>query len=298
MDGTITTIQRMSVHDGAGIRSTLFLKGCNMRCRWCHNPETWERGVLLQQIAGRCIGCGSCLEACGRNALSAVGGTIRIDRTACRVCGACTEACPSGALALIGETITPEEAFRRIGNDLPFFRQTGGGVTASGGEPLLQAGFLLEFFRLCRKAGIDTAVETNLSAKWDVIERLLPHVGVWMCDYKISDAELHRKMTGIGNAGIAANLEALVKSGATVIVRTPVIPGINDNEAEIGAICRMLKPLQDGLQAYELLRFHTLGFDKFTACGIGNPLSGTRELTAERFEALRQHAKTILEITK
>lgn len=298
MEGTITTIQRMSVHDGTGIRSTLFLKGCNMRCRWCHNPETWGGGIQLQQTAGRCIGCGSCLEACGTSALSLTAEGIRIDRRACTVCGACTEICPSGALSLVGERIEAREALRRVERDLPFFRQTGGGVTVSGGEPLLQPEFLAEFFSLCREAEISTAVESNLLVEWKYVERLLPVVDQWMCDFKIFDGALHRTMTGVGNERIRENLGWLIGSGAKVIVRTPVIPGVNDKETEIGNICRMLLPFEDQLQGYELLRFHTFGFDKFAACGMENPLAGAHELSKDRFEELRSFAKTILEITK
>ena len=263
MEGTITTIQRMSVHDGTGIRSTLFLKGCGMRSRWCHNPETWSGGVQLQQTAGRCIGCGSCLEVCSSSALSLTVEGIRIDRRSCTVCGDCVGACPSGALSLVGERIEAREALRRVAHDLPFFRQTGGGVTVSGGEPLLQ-----------------------------------PLVDEWMCDFKIFDGVLHREMTGVGNERVRENLDRLIGSGAKVVVRTPVIPGVNDNETEIGNICRMLLPFEDRLLGYELLRFHTLGFDKFAACGMKNPLAGARELSKERFETLRSFAKSILKITK
>lgn len=298
MEGTITTIQRMSVHDGAGIRSTLFLKGCGMRCRWCHNPETWSGGVQLQQTAGRCIGCGSCLEACPSSALSLTAEGIRIDRRNCTVCGDCVGACPSGALSLVGERIEAREALRRVARDLPFFRQTGGGVTVSGGEPLLQPEFVAEFFALCREAGIATAVESNLLAEWKCVERLLPLVDEWMCDFKIFDGALHREMTGVGNERIRENLGRLVGSGAKVVVRTPVVPGVNDNETEIGNICRMLLPFEEWLLGYELLRFHTLGFDKFAACGMENPLAGARELSKERFETLRSFAKSILKITK
>ncbi len=298
MEGTITTIQRMSVHDGAGIRSTLFLKGCNMRCRWCHNPETWSGCVQLQQTAGRCIGCGSCWETCIASALALAPEGIRIDRKVCTICGACVEACPSGALSLVGERIEPCEALRRVKRDLPFFRQTGGGVTVSGGEPLLQMEFLTEFLALCRREGIATAVESNLSVEWRCVETLLPLVDQWMCDFKIFDETLHRAMTGIGNGPIRENLENLIASGAKVIVRTPVVPGVNDNETEIGSICRMLQRFGNRLQGYELLRFHTLGFDKFAAVGLENPMAGTPELAKERFESLRDFARTILQMTK
>lgn len=296
--GIITTIQRMSLHDGEGIRSTLFLKGCNLRCAWCHNPETWSAAVQLQQLAGRCIGCSSCLGACPATALKRTPTGIRIDRAACTLCGACVEACPSGALTHIGERIAPREAFRRIERDVPFYRQTGGGVTVSGGEPLLQGPFVAEFLGLCRQAAIPTAVESNLSAAWSEVERLLPLVDVWMCDFKVCDPALHRRMTGADNARIRENLHRLVHSGAQVIVRTPVVPGVNDNEAQIGAICRMLLPDEGLLRGYELLRFHTLGFDKFTSCGMDNPLAGAQELSVERFEALRRFARSILKITR
>lgn len=269
-----------------------------MRCRWCHNPETWSGGVQLQQTAGRCIGCGSCLEACSSSALSLTVEGIRIDRRSCTVCGDCVGACPSGVLSLVGERIEAREALRRVAHDLPFFRQTGGGVTVSGGEPLLQPEFVAEFFALCREAGISTAVESNLQAEWACVEQLLPLVDEWMCDFKIFDGALHREMTGVGNERVRENLGRLIGSGAKVVVRTPVVPGVNDNETEIGNICRMLLPFEDRLLGYELLRFHTLGFDKFAACGMKNPLAGARELSKERFETLRSFAKSILRITK
>ena len=298
MEGIITTIQRMSVHDGPGIRSTLFLKGCNLRCRWCHNPETWSRQVQLQQTPARCIGCGSCLAACSFDALSAGSDRVRIDRERCTVCGACVEACPSGALTLVGERITVEEAFRRIARDLPFYRQTGGGVTASGGEPLLQPLFLKELLIRCRQENIHTAVETNLAVDREVVRMLMPHVDEWMCDCKLLDSDRHREVTGLGNEAVLANLAFLIGQGARVTVRMPVVPGVNDSEREIGAICRWLVPFASRLKGYELLPFHTLGFDKFDACGIENPMAGARPLEAARFDRLRTYARSILSITR
>lgn len=296
--GVITTIQRLSIHDGSGIRSTLFFKGCNMRCAWCHNPETWSRNLQLQQFRTKCIGCNSCLDTCEDHALAITAEGIQVNREICTTCGACAKVCPSGALSLVGERISVDEAFRRIQKDTPFFAQTGGGVTASGGEPLLQHAFLLELFKRCREAGINTAIETNLSAEWEIVEQLLPYVDAWMCDLKTVDYALHKKMTGLGNRRTTANLKALIRSKATVIVRTPVIPGVNDNLDEIEAICRLLKPFEEQIQAYELLPFHTLGFDKFTSCGMENPLVDTEDLQRERFQALKLYAKSMLKITK
>lgn len=298
MDATITTIQRMSVHDGPGIRSTLFLKGCNLRCKWCHNPETWSRQVQLQQTAGRCIGCASCLSVCHAGALSVGDGRIRIDREHCDACGSCVENCPSGALTLVGERISPQEAFRRVARDIPFYAQTGGGVTVSGGEPLLQPLFLEEFLHLCRESDIHTAIETNLAADREVIRKILPDTDLWMCDCKLVDKQAHREATGFDNDIILDNLLFLIESRARIIVRTPVVPSVNDSEEQIGAICTMLRPYMNQLVGYELLRFHTLGFDKFTAYGIGNPMAGSAELSVERFEQLRAHAKSILAITQ
>lgn len=155
-----------------------------MRCRWCHNPETWSGGVQLQQTAGRCIGCGSCLEACPSSALSLTAEGIRIDRRSCTVCGRLRRGVSFGCtVAGWGAASRRAEALRRVARDLPFFRQTGGGVTVSGGEPLLQPEFVAEFFALCREAGIATAVESNLLAEWKCVERLLPLVDEWMCDF-------------------------------------------------------------------------------------------------------------------
>ena len=298
MEGNITTIQQMSIHDGPGIRSTLFHKGCNLRCSWCHNPETWSHRVQLQQTAGRCIGCGACLKACTKEALTVVDARVRIDRKRCDVCTACVEICPSGALSLVGEQIAPEEAFRRVARDRTFYGQTGGGVTVSGGEPLLQLEFLKEFFTLCCRENMDTAVETNLAVDREVIRSLMPYVGVWMCDCKLLDDDRHRAVTGVGNAVILGNRAFLLESGAAVIVRTPVVPGVNDSEQEIGAICRWLAPFAAKLRGYELLRFHTLGFDKFNAYGMKNPMDGTSELSVERFKELRSYARSLLAKTK
>lgn len=277
--GIITRVQRLSVHDGPGIRSTVFLKGCNLRCHWCHNPETWSPSWQIQYLSDSCICCGSCIRSCPERAISEAPEGIVLDRGRCSHCGSCTEACTSGALTRIGETVTVEGLLSQVLGDRPFFKNSGGGVTLSGGEPTLQAAFCVAFLRRCREEGIHTAVETNLSCPFPVLEPFLPYVDLWMCDLKIADRERHIRYTGSDNDRIIANLAALCDGLREVIVRTPVIPGINDTPGEIEALCRILSGLS--ISYYELLPFHSGGFYKFPTLGMDNPLAGTHDLTQE-----------------
>ena len=287
MRGTITTIQRMSIHDGPGIRSTLFMKGCNLRCAWCHNPETWSPHPQLQYIAAKCIHCESCIGACDRQALRPADGRIVVNRCICTLCGRCTEACVSGAMTRVGRLIEADEAVRELLLDRAFFRTSDGGVTLSGGEPLLQADFAEEVLRGCIDEGIHTAVESNLTEPWPVIERFLPLVRLWMCDLKIADSAMHRRWTGLDNECIIDNLRRLAATGSPIIVRTPIVPGVNDTEQAVEELCRIVAGLGRAV-AYELLEFHTLGFGKFDDLGMDNPMSGTAALARETFERLKQ----------
>lgn len=286
MKGIITAIQRMSIHDGPGIRSTLFFKGCDLRCAWCHNPETWSRHRQLQYIASKCICCGTCIAACGLQALR-IGEKLVIDRERCNLCGQCVAECPSGALSRIGREITAEEAVCELLADKTFFRTSGGGVTLSGGEPLLQAGFAREILRGCLAEGVHTAVESNLTETWGVIEPFLPLVKLWMCDLKLADPALHRRWTGQDNGRIIDNLRKLADKNVPIIVRTPVVPGVNDTHEAIGSLCRIVSAL-GGNVAYELLGFHPLGFGKFDDLGMTNPMVGTGALDSSVLAELKK----------
>lgn len=286
MTGLITSVQRMSIHDGPGIRTTLFLKGCNFRCAWCHNPETWRREAQVERIAERCVACGACLHVCGPGALRMENGAVRLDRGRCDACGRCAGVCPARAMNLVGREVSADSVMRELQRDLPYFRESGGGITVSGGEPLLQPAFVRELLARCREAGIPTAVETNLCVPPERIEGLLPLVDLWMCDLKLADDGQHRRWTGRSNARTVANLRLLGSRGVPLVVRTPVVPGVNDTPQAIGAICALLKDLR-GLLYYELLGFHTLGTDKFAFLGMENPMPGTESLPPERLERLR-----------
>ncbi len=264
--GTITDIQRFSVHDGPGIRTTVFFKGCNLRCFWCHNPETHAPGPELQLHPERCIACGACLEACehGCHELTPEGKVFH--RENCIACGKCAAECFAEALVLVGRVVTVPEVMRDVLADRPFYANSGGGVTLSGGEPLLQAAFAAELLRACRAEAIHTAIETAAQFPWDTVAALLPLVDLVMMDIKVMDEAVHRRVTGAGNMRILANATRIAESGKPLIVRTPVIPGVNDTPEAIAEIARFVRGLPT-LQYLDLLPFHPMAAGKYDSLG-------------------------------
>lgn len=300
MKGLITTIQRMSIHDGPGIRSTVFMKGCNMRCSWCHNPETWSGQYQLQYFASKCIGCQSCVQACEAGAIQLVDNQITIDKDACTLCKACAEACPTEALVGVGETVTVEELVARLVQDRTYFDQSNGGVTISGGEPLLQHQFVYTLLKELQAQGIHTAIESNLSVPQAIIEKMLPVVDTWICDLKLSDDAQHRHWTGKGNAQVLSNISYLIQHDVSLTIHTPVVPGVNDSEEAILAIVNAVKAILQkhhksaDLINYDLLGFHTLGFDKFDTLNMTNELRQLPPMDTEKLNQLKQLAASNL----
>jgi pyruvate formate lyase activating enzyme len=264
--GRITEIQRFSIHDGPGIRTTVFLKGCPLHCWWCHNPETQHAAPQLAFTAATCIACGDCVAACPRGARS-LGDLRAIDRSACVACGACATACPAGALELVGREVTVGEVIAEVERDRPFYQQSGGGLTLSGGEPLLQADFAVGLLEAARAAGLHTCVETCSQVDPAVLDRVLPLVDLFLCDFKETDPERHRTWTGVGNQRILANLRRLHAAGAHLRLRCPIIPGLNDRAEHFAGIAALAGELA-GIEGVEIMPFHRLGESKVDRFGL------------------------------
>ena len=266
--GLLFDIQRFCTTDGPGIRTVVFFKGCNMHCPWCHNPEGIATEPDLEFDAKKCIGCGRCLNACqyGAQQMTA-SGLHTIDRSRCKRCMACVRVCPAGALQQVGRRYTLEACFAEIAEDIPFYKSSGGGVTLSGGEALLQADFAAALLARCHEAGIHTAIETNLSLPFSEVEKLLPALDLAMVDIKCMDDAEHQRLTGESNVQTLESLGKLSDLRVPLIVRTPVVPGMNDTEENIEATAMFLSTLKT-LQYYELLSYTPLGCDKAARIGV------------------------------
>jgi len=260
-------IKRFAVHDGPGIRTTLFLQGCPLRCPWCHNPETYEAKPRLAYTAHRCLHCGECVAACPQGCHTMAEGRHGFDRTRCVGCGRCAEACLGSALRLYGRPITVDEAVARLLEDRAFYAATGGGVTLSGGEPLLQAEFCRAVLARLRAEGIDTAVDTCGHVPRRAFERVLPYVSRFLYDLKAADNAVHERLTGAGNRLILENLRTLAEAGKPVEVRLILIPDHNLSEADIRLAGERLRGLRT-LTAVKLLAYQSLARSKFAALGL------------------------------
>jgi pyruvate formate lyase activating enzyme len=283
MNGQITHIQRMSTHDGPGIRSTIFLKGCNLQCKWCHNPETFSSQPELEWLSDKCISCQTCLLVCPSEALSLQNGKVAFEKSLCTACFNCVDVCFPEAIQKIGREISPEELFAEVEQDFSFFRESNGGITFSGGEPMLQLEFVKETLRLFRQAGIHTAIETNLNVPWSWYEQVLPEVDFVMADLKLVDDHIHHNWTGASNRQILQNIINLDHSGKTYILRTPIVPGVNDSQEQLEPIFEFVSRLKN-IQKYELLPFHPLAASKYKNLGIPNPFEANLCIPASKLK--------------
>lgn len=284
--GVIFDIKKFAIHDGPGIRTTVFFKGCPLRCKWCHNPESQAFGPQLAQFRRNCIGCGRCIEVCPQQAIVATAEGPFIDREACRNCGTCASVCYAEALVLHGREVTVAEVLGEVEKDRLFYENSGGGMTLSGGEPLAQPEFATALLREGRRRGLHSAVDTCGHVPWKVLKQAAELADLILYDVKTLDRAKHLEGTGRPNDRILANLERLGNGATPVYVRVPVVPGLNDTPQELEAIGRLAERLP-AVREVELLRYHSLGEGKYDSLGMECPTHGLKPPSDGQMEALK-----------
>jgi len=285
MKSYITDIQRFSLRDGDGIRTTVFFKGCNMKCPWCHNPETISHDPELMFYESKCIGCGKCFEACPTGAHKTEDGKHFIDRALCTNCGKCASVCYAEALTMCGKEMTADEIMAEICQDKEYYKNSGGGVTLSGGEVLCNTELALAVADACIAQDISVAVETNLSFSFEHARPLLERCSLIMCDVKMFDDEKHKEYTGVSNKNVLENIKRLDELGKPVIVRTPLIPGVTDSMDNLVSIASCIKDMKC-LVRYEILNFNPLGEGKYRALGEANDFENARPEKNDKLDAI------------
>ena len=267
--GRIFAVKRFEIHDGDGIRTTLFLKGCPLHCLWCHNPEGMTPRPMLSFYEEKCAQCGLCAQVCpaGAHVLNE-GGRHVLRRDLCRLCGRCAETCAHDALRFYGQEVTPRQILPVLLEDEPFYAASGG-VTLSGGEPLMQVDFCAELLKLLKERKINTAVDTCGMAPGSALEAVIPWTDQFLFDIKAVDSRLHKRLTGCDNQQIIENLRYLSRRGARIEVRIPLVPGLND--AEIPAIGRLLRDMP-GVERVKVLGYHNLAKDKYASLEMSFPM--------------------------
>ncbi len=287
VSGYVFSVERYAIHDGPGIRTQVFFKGCPLRCLWCANPEGVSFAPSLLYTRALCIECGSCVQACGRRALSMTEQGVEIDRRKCTPCSDCVNACYAEALEMDSYRVTAQEIVEQVERDKVFYGVSGGGVTLCGGEPLAQPAFALEVLRLCRKRGIHTAIETCGHYRFEVLERAISCLDFVFFDIKHMDAEAHRRCTGTDNKLILTNLKKLQSFDVDECVRVPVIPNLNDSIENAEAIASFVQGLPR-VKSVELLPYHRLGVNKYKKLGLAYPLGDTRPPEKEELLKLKE----------
>ncbi len=301
VEGIVFNIQRFSIHDGPGIRTTVFMKGCTQRCFWCHNPEGIRFGVAVQYYADRCIACGNCVQDCphGAHIFNEHGEHIYLTDL-CESCMACVKNCFAEALIPAGEKVTVGKVMKDILLDKAFYEESGGGVTVSGGEPMAQFEFTHALLAECKKEGIHTGLETAANMPWERLEAILPVTDLVMMDIKHMDSEKHAWATGVKNELILKNAMNLMATDKPVIIHVPVIPTVNDTPEELRAIASYVKEMAEKRQkvrpgielpSIELLTFHKLAADKYESLQMDDRAKDLEVPTRERMQSLLAAAK-------
>ncbi len=287
VEGVVFDIKRCALYDGPGIRTTVFFKGCPMHCAWCHNPESLSEEPTLLFTENRCIGCAVCLEVCPSGAHKFENGQHTINRVLCENCGACVEECFAEALQRSGRHWSVQQVLEVALRDEPFYQSSDGGISLSGGEPLMQPRFALALLRQMKRSSLHTAVDTSGYASWKSIEPLLPFTDLILYDLKHMDSEQHRRITGVSNNVILNNLSRLDQAKKAIWVRLPLVPGYNDDEANYHALGLFLSKLNH-IERIEILPYHRLAGSKYAQMGIEYPLKELPSPEPELVESRRQ----------
>jgi pyruvate formate lyase activating enzyme len=290
--GMIFDIQKYAIHDGAGIRTTVFFKGCPLRCWWCQNPEGQDSKPELVYRKSRCIDCGECAKNCPRVAISLAAQHVSINRENCVLCDNCSRVCPSDALSIAGKQVSVKEILEEIEKDMPFFNESGGGVTFSGGEPLLQHDFLNALLTECKERDIDTIVQTCGFAPYEIVDRVRDKVDLFLYDIKIMDDRKHRKYTGGSNRQILENLKKLAESGSSIVISFPIIPGINDDDNNVTRTAEFIHSLPN-IKHVNLLPYHRAGIEKYKSLGKPYKLDRIQPPSNQRIKSIKEKIEAL-----
>lgn len=262
LTGTIFDIKRFAVHDGPGIRTTVFFKGCPLRCLWCHNPESIKIGQQIVYFPNKCIGCGECFKRCVNGGVEATPNGRVYHKDNCILCGTCVEYCYAEATVMEGKISTVQEVIEEVKKDMPFYENSDGGVTISGGEPTMQADFCLAILRESKKEGLHTTLDTSGYVKWETFKEILKYVDLVLYDIKHMDLDKHKKFSGVSNEIILSNLKKLDELNIPIDIRVPTIPGLNDSEENLTATAEFVGKMKN-VQSIKLLPYHRLGQSKY-----------------------------------
>ena len=288
LKGLVYSIQRFAIHDGPGIRTLVYMKGCPLRCLWCSSPQSYKMALEILHIELHCQKCGRCVEACpvGVITLSEEEGW-KINRELCTSCGQCVEACPNQALELVGNYMTVGELYQEVDKDSPFYRRSNGGVTMGGGEPMMQHEFVTEFLKKCKQHYIHTAIETCGYVEWEHLEKLLEYLDLVYFDIKHMDALVHKELTGVSNELILENARRVSKI-RPMIIRVPVVPGCNDSDDNILATARFAAELGENLKRIDLLPYHKFGTQTYAWIGKEYKLEDVEPPSDDHMERLKE----------
>lgn len=279
----VSNIQGYSIHDGAGIRTVVFLMGCPLRCKWCANPENLESRVKIGFLNRLCANCGRCYKTCKKGAVIPGENVYRFDLAKCDLCFECMDTCYFDAIVRYGNEMTSEEVFEKVKRDKMFYDSSGGGVTVSGGEPLIHIDFLTELFTLCRQEGISTCIETCGMVPSSSIERIADLTDMYYFDIKCIDTVIHKQYTGADNMQILTNARLLAERGETILFRQPFIPGVNTSEERIRETAEFIRSLP-GDYALQLMPYHRMGISKYEALNMPYEMEDTQIMSAEELE--------------